>query len=236
MGVTVSGRQGGDSGAPSSAKYGVREPGTDRKLQIVQATLRLIAEHGLVGASMSRIAKTVGVSNAALYRHFESREDILIAAYRSLTDRIFSWLESCTATNVVDRLRELGEQHAPTTSMDTECFTAPMFQFITWIPRDGLREEVKRRRFELRQWFTDLIDRGKAQGSIRADVETDLAVGQLIAWIWWEDLSYLEGFDMDVTRKVSAEMFKRFVDGIRVPDSEVTPGSAGEELPALRPV
>ncbi|MBC7292919.1 MAG: helix-turn-helix transcriptional regulator, partial [Thermoleophilia bacterium] len=42
----------------------------DRKAQIVQVTLQLVAQYGLHGVSMSRIAEAVGVSNAALYRHF----------------------------------------------------------------------------------------------------------------------------------------------------------------------
>ena len=71
-----------------------RRPGVERRAQIVEETLRLVAEHGLAGASMSRIAEAVGISNAALYRHFDSREDILISAHDVLMDRIFAWLKS----------------------------------------------------------------------------------------------------------------------------------------------
>ncbi len=195
-----------------------RLPGPERKAQIVRSTLRLVAEHGLVGASMSRIADAVGVSNAALYRHFPSREDILIAAHDALIARVFDWLNSSRAPNVVDRLREMGESHARIFSKDIEGFNAPMFQFISWIPRDRVRDHVVRRRVEMLRWYGDLIEEGKAQGSIRADIETDLIVSELFAWIWWEDLSYLEGLDTEVTLKGSANMFARLLARISVPD------------------
>jgi AcrR family transcriptional regulator len=188
-----------------------RRPGSERRAQIVRETLRLVAEHGLAGASMSRIAEAVGISNAALYRHFASREDILISAHDSLIERIFSWLNSFQAENVMDRLQELGASHARIFSQDIEGFNAPMFQFISWIPKDRVHDHVVERRVEMLRWYADLIEEGKAQGTIRADIETDLIVSELFAWIWWEDLSYLEGLDTDVTLRGSGNMFARLL-------------------------
>jgi len=188
--------------------------GPERRAQIIEATLRLVAKHGLAGTSMSLIADAVGISNAALYRHFRSREDILIAAHDALIDRVYAWLNSSNASNVIDRLREMGESHARLFSQDIEGFNVPMFQFITWIPKDRVHEHVVRRRVEMLRWYADLIEEGKAQGTIRADIETDLIVAELFAWIWWEDLSYLEGLDRESTLKGSANMFSRLLDRI----------------------
>jgi AcrR family transcriptional regulator len=188
-----------------------RRPGSERRAQIVQETLRLIAEHGLAGASMSRIAEAVGISSAALYRHFDSREDILIAAHDALIGRVFAWLKSSRAPNVMDRLRDMGDSHAAIFSKDIEGFNAPMFQFISWIPKDRVHDHVVRRRVEMLRWYADLVEEGKAQGDIRGDIETDLIVSELFAWIWWEDLSYLEGLDTEMTLRGSANMFARLL-------------------------
>jgi AcrR family transcriptional regulator len=163
---------------------------------------------------MSRIADEVGISNAALYRHFKSREDILIAAHDALIDRVLAWLKSPKAPNVLDRLRELGESHARLFSMDIEGFNAPMFQFMAWIPKDRVHEHVLKRRLEMLRAYTDLVEEGKAQGSIRRDIDTALIVSDLFAWIWWEDLSYLESSDPEITLKGSAEMFARLLKRI----------------------
>jgi TetR/AcrR family transcriptional regulator, fatty acid metabolism regulator protein len=188
-----------------------RLPGAQRKTQIIEATLRLIAEHGLAGTSMSRIADEVGISNAALYRHFASRDDIVIAAHDSLIQRVFAWLNSSSAPGALDRLRELGRTHADIFSRDIEGFNAPMFQFISWLPRDRVRDHVVSRRVEMLRWYADLVEGGKAQGSIRSDIETELIVAELFAWIWWEDLSYLEGLDTEATLTASADMLERLL-------------------------
>lgn len=212
------------AGATGTGNSHGRLPGAERRAQIVKATLRLVAEHGLAGTSMSRIAEAVGVSNAALYRHFDSREDILIAAHDALIERVFAWLRSSQATKVSDRLREMGGSHAQIFSRDIEGFNAPMFQFIAWIPKDRVHKHVVKRRVEMLQWYDDLVEEGKAQGSLRTDIETDLIVAELFAWIWWEDLSYLEGLDTEMTLKGSANMFSRLLTRISA-DSIDSPGA-----------
>jgi AcrR family transcriptional regulator len=195
-----------------------RLPTGARRSQIITATLRLVAERGLAGASMSRIAQAVGISNAALYRHFPSREDILIAAHDVLMERVVAWLNSSQEPLVIDRLRDMGQSHARVFSDDIEGFNAPMFQFICWIPKDRVRAHVVAKRSEMLKWYADLIKEGKAQGCIRTDIETDLIVAELFAWIWWEDLSHLEGLDTAVTLKGSADMFDRLMTRISTPD------------------
>lgn len=51
------------------------EPST--KDRITEAALRLFSEKGYLGASLSDIAKQVGISKAALYKHFASKQAIL---------------------------------------------------------------------------------------------------------------------------------------------------------------
>jgi len=51
---------------------------------ILQATLALIAEHGLEGLSVDTIAETTGVSKATLYRYWRSRAELIYAAFEQL--------------------------------------------------------------------------------------------------------------------------------------------------------
>ncbi len=55
-----------------------------RKEEIVDRTFELVREHGFAGLRMRQIADKVGVTEGALYRHFPSKEAILLA----LVDRI----------------------------------------------------------------------------------------------------------------------------------------------------
>jgi TetR/AcrR family transcriptional regulator len=57
----------------------LRLSSTERQEQIVQAALDLLAEHSVDRLTTRRVAKRVGISQPALFRHFASREEILIA-------------------------------------------------------------------------------------------------------------------------------------------------------------
>lgn len=47
---------------------------------LVEAALKLIAEKGPTGFTLSEAAKTAGVTPAAVYRHFDGRDDLIAAA------------------------------------------------------------------------------------------------------------------------------------------------------------
>jgi TetR/AcrR family transcriptional regulator len=48
-----------------------------RKDQIIDAAKRLISQYGSEHVTVRRMAKQVGISEAAIYRHFKSKADIL---------------------------------------------------------------------------------------------------------------------------------------------------------------
>ena len=59
----------------------------DRKSEIIKATLELASEYGLAAVSMNQIAEKLGISKPALYKHFESREEIIKTMYSFLREQ-----------------------------------------------------------------------------------------------------------------------------------------------------
>lgn len=49
----------------------------DTKERIMEAALELFAEKGYLGTSMSDITKQLGITKAALYKHYISKQEIL---------------------------------------------------------------------------------------------------------------------------------------------------------------
>ena len=52
---------------------------TDKQILIVNAAVKLIAENGYQYLTMNKIAKEIGVSEPAIYRHFERKLALMIA-------------------------------------------------------------------------------------------------------------------------------------------------------------
>ncbi len=57
---------------------------TDTRERILDVALDLFTEQGYDGTSLRQIAEQLGVTKAALYYHFESKEDILMALHLRL--------------------------------------------------------------------------------------------------------------------------------------------------------
>lgn len=62
---------------------------TAAQTRVMDAALRLIAEHGVSGTSLQMIADEMGVTKAAVYRQFKTKEEIVIA----ITERELATLE-----------------------------------------------------------------------------------------------------------------------------------------------
>jgi AcrR family transcriptional regulator len=59
---------------------------TETRTRILEATIQLLEKHGGKGVRMGDIAKKSGISRQAVYLHFASRTELLIAAIRYTGD------------------------------------------------------------------------------------------------------------------------------------------------------
>lgn len=195
-----------------------RETVARRRTEITAAALRLVAQHGLQGATMQRIADIVGLSTAALYRYFDSRDEILMAAYDRLADSVHEWIDALNGCQDLASWRELLSRHSDLFSSDTQGFNAPMFQYRVYLPDDLIRKHVAERTARMFSAYEDMIVRCRERGILRADLVPESAVAELLAWMYWENLTYLSSPSRTGLRERSGEMLSRVVDSIAARD------------------
>lgn len=68
---------------------GERKPADARRREIADAALRIIADRGLPGFTSLALAREVGVTDAALFRHFPTKEAIVLAAIERVEEVLF---------------------------------------------------------------------------------------------------------------------------------------------------
>ncbi len=76
---------------------------SDRQHEILDAALDIIADHGIQRMTIKNLARSVKVSDPALYRHFKSKFDILLtilARYRNDLQDLFDRSEKDTGSPV----------------------------------------------------------------------------------------------------------------------------------------
>ena len=65
----------------------VTAPGAATRSKLMQAAARIVSRDGMAAATTAAIAAEAGVAEGTLYRHFDSKDDLLIAAYRQMAVR-----------------------------------------------------------------------------------------------------------------------------------------------------
>ncbi len=73
---------------------------TDRQLEIIEASGKLLTEKGVSGLTIKNIAKEMEFSESAVYRHFKSKEDIIIAMLNYLAESMHIRLSKICGGNI----------------------------------------------------------------------------------------------------------------------------------------
>lgn len=66
---------------------------SDKRIDVMQAALELIANRGFHGAPMAEIAEKAGVAAGTIYRYFENKELLINELHRELEEKIMTVLQ-----------------------------------------------------------------------------------------------------------------------------------------------
>lgn len=76
-------------------------------MRVMDAAMKLIADHGVGGTSLQMIADAIGVTKAAVYHQFKTKEQIVIALTERELGGLEEALEAAEAEDHLSRAREL---------------------------------------------------------------------------------------------------------------------------------
>lgn len=82
-------------------------PRTAAQTRVLDAALKLIAKHGVSGTSLQMIADAMGVTKAAVYRQFKTKEEIVVAITEREMARLEDAVEAAEAEGHPVRAREV---------------------------------------------------------------------------------------------------------------------------------
>lgn len=76
---------------------------TPRQLEIIEATGKILTATGANGLTIKNLAKEMQFSESAIYRHFASKEEIIIMMLKYLRNNIIEILSNLTKTGDVEK-------------------------------------------------------------------------------------------------------------------------------------
>jgi AcrR family transcriptional regulator len=147
---------------------------------ILDATLELLAEHGLEGLSIEAAAARAGVGKATIYRRWPSRDAMVAAAFRSVNASVRLPDTGDVRTDLVALLAEF--QRVTLRSVPAAMMPRLMAAVLT--RPELLRLFLANALAPRRAAVLDVLERARARGQLRPEADLDLAFGMIVGTVF----------------------------------------------------
>ncbi|KXA92553.1 hypothetical protein AKJ66_03955 [candidate division MSBL1 archaeon SCGC-AAA259E22] len=152
-----------------------RKKSETRKREIVQSSLNLIAERGIRNLTTARIAERVGFSEAALYKHFQSKEKVIAAAIDEAGRRLLEALKKAVeGEKGMTSLQKVFKAHLVFVE-NNPGVARLLFSDEIHFERENLRAKLLRVTERVQNFVKDLLKSGIEMGEIREDLDLEAA-------------------------------------------------------------
>lgn len=175
---------------------------TSRQKQIIDISIKIISEKGIKDLTMKNLSNNLGISEPAIYRHFESKQKILIAVLDSFKhqNKLINeniQIEGETAFQHLQRSIEMiMKKFDQNPAMSSVIFSEEIFH-----NQSELSAMVKNIMNSTITFFANMLEKGQIDGSIRSDIGKEelsvIVMGSIrhIVTVW-----RLSGFTVDLNK------------------------------------
>ncbi|OFW56876.1 MAG: hypothetical protein A2V52_06800 [Actinobacteria bacterium RBG_19FT_COMBO_54_7] len=156
--------------------------GPERRNQIVEAVISVMAEHGLPGTTTKRIAAKAGVSEPALYRHFSSKKKLVLEALEKVGNTPLQILATMTGVedNVFDQFIKMSDGFYDF-FMDHSEESMLLFEVVAGSRDPEFRMAMSDKFMDYTLIMSTMFEEGKKAGYVREDLDTTVAAWHILA-------------------------------------------------------
>ncbi len=158
----------------------------DRRAQIVQAAFELIATRGLEGLRFADVARAVGINNGTLLYYFASKDALITAVGDYVVDQYRQTGGGKTRPDEVPRtaLADLRWEFTDASARLRDAVGIVYLELLARAQRDpavaALLADIDA---AWRAWLAQLLEAGRQDGSLRADLDVALATSLIMSAI-----------------------------------------------------
>ncbi len=144
---------------------------TERQTQIIEASIEIISQKGIQGLTIKNLSKKIGISEPAIYRHFDSKTEILLTILNNFKEMgtFFGGLMSTNNGTALEKIEfmffRIIEVFTETPSLISVIFSEEIFK----------NEEIlKKKIVEIMDMNESIIEKIITQGQEKGEVRTDV--------------------------------------------------------------
>jgi AcrR family transcriptional regulator len=160
------------------------QPGA-RAEQILEAAARAIARLGFAQTRIADIAREAGTSTGTVHYHFDTKEDVLVAALKWANETAYEPIQEVNGSDAdpTAKLGSLIQLSVPFPGLPRDWWVLWFELWLLVARRPQLRAVSVELSNRWRGFFTDVVAEGVAAGEFRPAVDVDEAVERLAALI-----------------------------------------------------
>ncbi len=195
-----------------------RLPTEHRQAEMVQAVLTLTEQQSVETITTTDIAKSVGLSQGAVFRHFPNKQSIWLAAIDWVQQTLLATIDAAAQTKAqpLERLQAMFEAHVDFVARHPG---VPRLLFHELQqPGDSLvKKSVRALLAAYRRRLVGLLNEARQAGQAQAGLDTDAAATLFIGMIQGLVMQTMLMGNTKAMRKIAGGLFAIYLDGIRRP-------------------
>lgn len=175
---------------------------SERQQQIIDASIELIAEKSIQALTIKNIAGKIKLTEGAIYRHFSSKNEILLGILQIFQQKAQKTLtESCNRISVkpaFDKIEDIFTHHVRYFS-EHPAVTAVIFSESIFQNDTRLSKEVFKLLQMHEQALSCIIEKGQGRHEIRDDIDEKEIIRVILGAMRYTVTKWrLSGYDFDL--------------------------------------
>ena len=144
---------------------------TDRQIEIINATLEIISENGIQELTVKKIADKIGITDAAIFKHFKSKNDIFAGIIEVFKEDSTKMLEEIISTSHTsfEKIKTFFLNRCQTFLKNRD-LTSILFSNDIFINNKAVLAKIDQIIENHRKLIAKSIVEGQSNGKIRKDV------------------------------------------------------------------
>ena len=145
---------------------------TERQQQIIEESIKIIDEKGIQGLTIKNLSKAIGISEPGIYRHFESKTEILLSILNNFKEMagmlsgLMKDFEGTAIEKIEFMFSRMLELFSETPSMVSVIFSEEIFK-----NEELLKLKITEVLNMHAQTIENIIAKGQEEKNVRKDIE-----------------------------------------------------------------
>jgi len=145
---------------------------TERQTEIIDKSIGIIAEQGIQGLTIKNLSKKIGISEPAIYRHFESKTKILLTILDNFSE-MATFLNEIMSSNTDTAGNKIEFMFARIIDVfkETPSYISVIFSEEVFKNEAILKKKIVAILTKNEQTVEGILKKGQENGEVRTDID-----------------------------------------------------------------